>query len=223
VVDDLAAATEFFVELGLELQGEAPVGGRSVDRVVGLDGVRAQVAMMQTPDGNGRLESAKFHSPSNQGDSRYAPPTPRVSATSHSPSKTSMPSSLACEPAARSSSASWSARRTATGSATSAARRGSSSGWPSRPAAGPVRRRPPTNPSDLTRVPQADGHLRRVLRSARTADRSQPLSPRRPTLVGGLSMSGLWDGGLTWGGKSVRLAGHSARGRGDATRRLVCR
>jgi catechol 2,3-dioxygenase-like lactoylglutathione lyase family enzyme len=40
VVDDLAAATEFFVELGLELQGEGPVEGRSVDRVVGLDGVR---------------------------------------------------------------------------------------------------------------------------------------------------------------------------------------
>jgi len=56
VVDDLAAATEFFVELGLELQGTAAVEGRSVDRVVGLEGVRTEVAMMQTPDGNGRLE-----------------------------------------------------------------------------------------------------------------------------------------------------------------------
>jgi catechol 2,3-dioxygenase-like lactoylglutathione lyase family enzyme len=44
VVDDLAAATEFFVELGLELQGEGPVEGRWVDRVVGLDGVRAEIA-----------------------------------------------------------------------------------------------------------------------------------------------------------------------------------
>jgi catechol 2,3-dioxygenase-like lactoylglutathione lyase family enzyme len=73
VVDDLAAATEFFVELGLVLQGEGPVEGRRVDRVVGLEGVRADIAMMQTPDGNGRLELAKFHSPSNQGADRQAP------------------------------------------------------------------------------------------------------------------------------------------------------
>ena len=73
VVDDLAAATEFFVELGLVLQGEGPVEGRWVDRVVGLEGVRADIAMMQTPDGNGRLELTKFHSPSNQGDNRQAP------------------------------------------------------------------------------------------------------------------------------------------------------
>jgi catechol 2,3-dioxygenase-like lactoylglutathione lyase family enzyme len=79
VVDDLAAATEFFAELGLELQGEASVEGRSVDRVVGLEGVRADVAMMQTPDGNGRLELSKFHSPSYQGDNRHAAPnTPGI-------------------------------------------------------------------------------------------------------------------------------------------------
>jgi hypothetical protein len=53
VVDDLAAATEFFVELGLVLQGEWSVEGRWVDRIVGLEGVRADAAMMQTPDGNG--------------------------------------------------------------------------------------------------------------------------------------------------------------------------
>jgi catechol 2,3-dioxygenase-like lactoylglutathione lyase family enzyme len=70
---DLAAATEFFVELGLVLQGEGPVEGRWVDRVVGLEGVRADIAIMQTPDGNGRLELTKFHSPSNQGDNRHAP------------------------------------------------------------------------------------------------------------------------------------------------------
>jgi catechol 2,3-dioxygenase-like lactoylglutathione lyase family enzyme len=73
VVDDLAAAIEFFAELGLELQGEGPVEGRWVDRVVGLEGVRADIAIMQTPDGNGRLELVKFHSPSNQGDNRHAP------------------------------------------------------------------------------------------------------------------------------------------------------
>ena len=73
VVDDLAAATEFFVELGLELQGETPVEGRWVDRVVGLDGVRADIAILQTPDGHGRLELAKFHTPSTQGGNRHAP------------------------------------------------------------------------------------------------------------------------------------------------------
>jgi catechol 2,3-dioxygenase-like lactoylglutathione lyase family enzyme len=73
VVDDLAAATEFFVELGLELEGAMPVEGRWVDRVVGLDGVRAEIAMMQTPDGNGRLELVKFHSPASQGGNAHAP------------------------------------------------------------------------------------------------------------------------------------------------------
>ena len=63
VVDDLAAAIAFFVELGLELEGEAPVKGRWVDRVVGLDGVRVYIAMMRTPDGHGRLELTKFHTP----------------------------------------------------------------------------------------------------------------------------------------------------------------
>lgn len=63
VVDDLEAATAFFVELGMELEGEAPVEGRWVDRVVGLDNVRQNVAMMRTPDGHGRLELTKFHNP----------------------------------------------------------------------------------------------------------------------------------------------------------------
>ena len=49
VVDDLEAAIGFFVELGLELEGEAPVEGRWADRVVGLDGVRVDVAMLRTP------------------------------------------------------------------------------------------------------------------------------------------------------------------------------
>ncbi|MGH9377412.1 MAG: VOC family protein [Terriglobia bacterium] len=73
VVDDLAAATEFFVQLGLELQGEGLIEGRWVDRVVGLDGVRLEIAMLQTPDGHGRLELTKFHTPSSQGGNRHAP------------------------------------------------------------------------------------------------------------------------------------------------------
>ncbi|HEY0392714.1 MAG TPA: VOC family protein [Solirubrobacterales bacterium] len=73
VVDDLAAATEFFVELGLELQGGGPVEGQWVDRVVGLDGVRAEIAMLRTPDGHGRVELAKFHSPRASGGNGDAP------------------------------------------------------------------------------------------------------------------------------------------------------
>jgi catechol 2,3-dioxygenase-like lactoylglutathione lyase family enzyme len=63
VVDDLEAATAFFVEIGMELEGEAPVEGLWVDRVVGLDDVRQHVAMLRTPDGHGRLELTKFHNP----------------------------------------------------------------------------------------------------------------------------------------------------------------
>src|SRR3977135_3546645 len=76
VVDDLAAATAFFVELGLELQGGGPVEGGWVDRVVGLEGVRAEVAMMATPDGRGRVELAKFHAPAGGGGDRQAPANP---------------------------------------------------------------------------------------------------------------------------------------------------
>ena len=73
VVDDLEAATAFFVELGLELEGEATVEGPSVDRMVGLDGVRADIAMVRTPDGHGRLELTKFHAPKAVGGEPNAP------------------------------------------------------------------------------------------------------------------------------------------------------
>jgi catechol 2,3-dioxygenase-like lactoylglutathione lyase family enzyme len=63
VVEDFEAAIAFFVELGMDLEGEAPVEGRWVDRVVGLDDVRQNVAMMRTLDGHGRLELTKFHHP----------------------------------------------------------------------------------------------------------------------------------------------------------------
>ena len=63
VVEDLEAAKAFFAELGMELEGEAPVEGPSVDRVVGLNGVRADIAMMRTPDGHSRLELTTFRHP----------------------------------------------------------------------------------------------------------------------------------------------------------------
>ncbi len=63
VVDDLKAAVAFFVELGLELEVEMPVKGPWVERVIGLDNVRVDIAMVRTPDGHSRLELMKFHSP----------------------------------------------------------------------------------------------------------------------------------------------------------------
>lgn len=63
VVEDLKAAIDFFVELGLELEGEMTVEGQWVDRVVGLDGVRNDIAMMRAPDGHGKLELMKFRKP----------------------------------------------------------------------------------------------------------------------------------------------------------------
>ena len=63
VVDDLQATIAFFVELGLELEGEMAVEGSWVDRCVGLDGVRNEIAMLRTPDGHGRLELIKFKTP----------------------------------------------------------------------------------------------------------------------------------------------------------------
>src|SRR3989440_7207624 len=63
VVDDLEAAKAFFLELGLELEGETTVEGPSVDRLIGLQKVRATLALMRTPDGHGRIELDKFHTP----------------------------------------------------------------------------------------------------------------------------------------------------------------
>ncbi len=63
VVDDLEAAKAFFAELGMELEGETSVEGDSVDSALGLNDVRADIAMMRTPDGHGRVELSKFHTP----------------------------------------------------------------------------------------------------------------------------------------------------------------
>jgi catechol 2,3-dioxygenase-like lactoylglutathione lyase family enzyme len=68
VVDDLAAATAFFVALGLEMEGETSVQGGSVDRINGLDGVRADIAILRTPDGNAKIELAKYRAPAYAGE-----------------------------------------------------------------------------------------------------------------------------------------------------------
>ena len=73
VVDDLAAAIEFFVDLGLEPQGDGSVEGAWVDRIVGLDDIRAQFAFMETPDGHGRLELVKFLAPPSPDGDRQPP------------------------------------------------------------------------------------------------------------------------------------------------------
>jgi catechol 2,3-dioxygenase-like lactoylglutathione lyase family enzyme len=73
VVDDLRGAMAFFAELGLEPGGETSVEGAWVDRIVGLDGVRADTAMMRTPDGHGRLELIQFRSPPGEGGDGHAP------------------------------------------------------------------------------------------------------------------------------------------------------
>jgi len=63
VVDDLEAARAFSAELGMELEGETQVEGPWVDSTVGLSGVRADITMMRTPDGHGRVKLTKFHTP----------------------------------------------------------------------------------------------------------------------------------------------------------------
>jgi catechol 2,3-dioxygenase-like lactoylglutathione lyase family enzyme len=73
VVNDLAAAIEFFVELGLEPGGTGQVEGEWVDRIIALHGTKAELAMLRTPDGHGEIELVKFHSPPTQGGDPHAP------------------------------------------------------------------------------------------------------------------------------------------------------
>ena len=63
VVEDLEGAMAFFTELGLELDAQTTVEGPWADTVVGLEGVRCDIAMMRTPDGHGRVELSRFHTP----------------------------------------------------------------------------------------------------------------------------------------------------------------
>jgi catechol 2,3-dioxygenase-like lactoylglutathione lyase family enzyme len=73
VVDDLEAAIKFFVELGLEPGGKARVEGDLVERIIALDEVKAEIAMLRTPDGHGEIELVKFHSPPLEGGDPHAP------------------------------------------------------------------------------------------------------------------------------------------------------
>ena len=73
VVEDINAAIDFFVELGLELEGRAPIEGDWADGVTGLNAMRVEIAMMRTPDGHSRLELSRFLSPTVVADHRNAP------------------------------------------------------------------------------------------------------------------------------------------------------
>ena len=73
VVDDLEAAVDFFVELGLEMRGRGQVEGDWVGRIIGLDDVKAEIAMLRAPDGGGEVELVKFHSPPMQDGASDAP------------------------------------------------------------------------------------------------------------------------------------------------------
>ena len=72
VVEDIDAAIKFFTELGLELEGRAPVEGGWADRVTGLRDMRVEIAMMRTPDGLSRLELSRFLAPPVAADHRSA-------------------------------------------------------------------------------------------------------------------------------------------------------
>ena len=131
VVDDLEAVKAFFVDLGLELEGETVVEGDSVDRLIGLDGVRATIASMRTPDGHGRIELDKFHTPAAV---RAVPEDAPVNALGYRRIMFAVDDIDECPwpPAhatAPSSSARWCSTRTSIGSATSAAPRASWSPW----------------------------------------------------------------------------------------------
>jgi catechol 2,3-dioxygenase-like lactoylglutathione lyase family enzyme len=65
VVDDLDAVAAFFLDLGFEREGGALVEGETVDKINGIDGVRAEVVMVRAPDGSGKLELVKYHTPPN--------------------------------------------------------------------------------------------------------------------------------------------------------------
>jgi catechol 2,3-dioxygenase-like lactoylglutathione lyase family enzyme len=73
VVNDLEAAIDFFVELGLEPRGKGQVEGDWVGRIIALDEVKAELAMLRTPDGHGEIELVKFHSPPTQPGDPQAP------------------------------------------------------------------------------------------------------------------------------------------------------
>lgn len=73
VVEDIEAAIEFFTELGLHLEGRAPIEGEWAGSVTGLQDMRVEIAMMCTPDGHSRLELSRFLAPAVIADHRNAP------------------------------------------------------------------------------------------------------------------------------------------------------
>lgn len=73
VVEDIDAAIAFFTEMGLELEGRAPIEGDWADGVTGLRGMRVEIAMLRTPDGHSRLELSRFLAPAVVADHRVAP------------------------------------------------------------------------------------------------------------------------------------------------------
>src|SRR5678809_842293 len=73
VVESLDAAIDFFVELGLELEGRMMIEGEWAGRVTGVRDQRVEIAMMRTPDGHGRLELSRFLAPPVVADHRKAP------------------------------------------------------------------------------------------------------------------------------------------------------
>lgn len=73
VVEDIDAAVEFFTDLGLELEGRAPIEGEWAEGVTGLRDMRVEIAMMRTPDGHGRLELSRFLAPPPAADHRTDP------------------------------------------------------------------------------------------------------------------------------------------------------
>jgi catechol 2,3-dioxygenase-like lactoylglutathione lyase family enzyme len=73
VVEDLNTAIDFFIELGLSLEGRMSIEGEWAGRVTGLHGQRVEIAMMRTPDGHSRLELSRFDAPAIASDHRTAP------------------------------------------------------------------------------------------------------------------------------------------------------
>lgn len=121
---------------GPEPGGTGQVGGEVVDRIIALQGTKAELAMLRTPDGDLEIELVKSTRRRPKPASRTRPRTPQASVISPSSSRTSTRSRRPASPRHPSSSASWCATRTATDSATSAAPRESSSSWRKRSADG---------------------------------------------------------------------------------------
>jgi catechol 2,3-dioxygenase-like lactoylglutathione lyase family enzyme len=73
VVDDLDAVTKFFLDLGFEREDLVPLEGEWMDKIVGLDGVRAELVVVKAPDGSGRLELTKYHTPADEEEACSSP------------------------------------------------------------------------------------------------------------------------------------------------------